>query len=278
MRTMQLYHRVAVRPCTHGGWKDALTVLFDARRDGISNHEAHRLSLIVPHVARAIEMQRPFRLLQQRYHAVLSMLDRLGIGVLILTGEGDIVAANEASARVLDARDGLERTPQGRLRATDPGTAQRLSAHLQRLAREARLERVPGARPAATLPAVRRRSGAEPYLLDATPFRDIGGEFGTSFAGVLLVLVDPAHRKMVAVHGLVHSYALTPVEAVVCGMLAQGMALRDIADSRGVSLDTIKTQARAIYGKTQTRNRGELVRRALAIAPPLQDAGGNRIN
>lgn len=278
MRGMQLYHRVAVRPCMHGGWKDALTVLFDERRDGLRAHEARRLSLIVPHVARAIEMQRPFRLLQQRYQAVLTMLDRLGIGVLVLSADGDIVATNEESARILDARDGLERSAQGRLHATEPATATRLTALLQRLAREARLERTPGARRPATLPPVRRRSGAEPYMLDAVPFRDDSGEFGTRFEGVLLVLVDPEHREMVAVDGLVRSYALSPVEAVVCGMLAQGMALRDIADSRNVSLDTIKTQARAIYAKTQTRNRGELVRRALAIAPPLRDASGKRIN
>ena len=34
LRNLHLYHRVAVRPCAHGGWKDALTVLFDDRREG----------------------------------------------------------------------------------------------------------------------------------------------------------------------------------------------------------------------------------------------------
>jgi DNA-binding CsgD family transcriptional regulator len=54
-------------------------------------------------------------------------------------------------------------------------------------------------------------------------------------------------------------------------MIARGLTLREIADIRNVSLDTIKTQSRAIYGKTQTRNRRELVQRAHSITPPLLD-------
>ncbi len=278
MRGLQLYHRVAVRPCLHGGWKDSLTVLFADTRAGLQTQEARRLSLLVPHLARAIEMQRPFKLLQLRYRAVLSVLDRLGIGVLILSEAGDIVAANDESTRMLDARDGIERSPQGRVRATDPGAAARLTSLLQRVARAARLEGAPSSARVQAGLNLRRRSGAEAYLAEATAFRDNGGELGGEFAGVLLVLIDPAHREMVAVEGLVHSYALSPAEALVCGMLAQGMALRDIADSRNVSLDTIKTQSRAIYAKTQTRNRGDLVRRALSISPPLRDGSGRRIN
>ena len=83
---------------------------------------------------------------------------------------------------------------------------------------------------------------------------------------------------MVAVEGLAQSYALTATETLVCQMIAQGIKLRDIADSRNVSLETIKTQSRAIYTKTQTRNRHELVQRAQSIVPPLLDGDGKRVN
>ena len=56
------------------------------------------------------------------------------------------------------------------------------------------------------------------------------------------------------------------------------MTLREIADSRSVSLDTVKSQSRSIYGKTMTRNRRELVQRAQSIAPPLLDRAGRRVN
>jgi DNA-binding CsgD family transcriptional regulator len=61
-------------------------------------------------------------------------------------------------------------------------------------------------------------------------------------------------------------------------MIVQGMTLQEIADGRGVSVDTVKSQVRAIYTKTRTRNRAELVRRALSVSPPLVDRNGKRVD
>lgn len=55
-----------------------------------------------------------------------------------------------------------------------------------------------------------------------------------------------------------------------------GHSNREIADIRGVHLDTVKAQTRAIYRKTLCANRLELVQRALSIAPPLLDSTGRR--
>lgn len=274
LKDLHLYHRVAVRPCAHGGWKDALTVLFDDRREGIQPDEARRLSLLVPHVARAIEVQRPFQMLMRRFSGVLAALDRLGIGVLVLREPGEIVIANHEAERILDANDGVSRRAGSRIAVADPEADTRLRSALCRIGRAARLEDR-GSSMTIELP---RRSGGDPYLADVAPLRDDGAEMGAAFSGVLLTLIDPEHREMVSIHGLARSYGLTPVETLVCRLLAQGLTLREIAESRGVSLDTIKSQSRAIYAKTHTRNRRELVRRALSIVPPLLDRDGRRMN
>ncbi len=274
LRDLHLYNRVAVRPCAHGGWKDALTVLFDDRRDGIRPEESHRLALLVPHIARAIEVQRPFQLLLRRFSGVLSALDRLGIGVLVLREQGEVVIANHEAERILDANDGLGRCAQSRIAAADPAADARLRAAVRRAGRAARLEESASC----TTIELSRRSASEPYLVDVAPLRDHGSEMGAAFSGVLLTLIDPEHREMVSIHGLARSYSLTPIETLVCRMLAQGLTLRQIAESRGVSLDTVKSQSRAIYAKTHTRNRRELVRRALSIVPPLLDRDGKRMN
>jgi DNA-binding CsgD family transcriptional regulator len=271
LRALHLYHRVAVRPCAHGGWRDALTVLFDDRRDGIQPEEVRRLVLMVPHVARAIETQRPFALLRRRFGGVLAVLDRLGIGVLILSERGEVVISNQEAERILDAGDGVSRTAGARILAADPSADARLRAAI---ARAVRIEAEEHGR-TIELP---RRGGVEPYLADLAPLRDPGDEMGAAFSGVLVTLIDPEHREMVSIDGLARNYDLTPVETLVCRMLAQGMTLREIADGRDVSVDTVKSQARAIYGKTNTRNRSELVRRALSIVPPLLGRDGKRIN
>jgi hypothetical protein len=120
MRALHLYHRVAVRPCAHGGWKDALTILFDDRRGGIRPAESRRLALLVPHLAHAIEMQRPFQLLLRRFGGVLAVLDRLGIGVLIARESGEIVISNQEAERILEAGDGLRRGAGSRVAVSAP--------------------------------------------------------------------------------------------------------------------------------------------------------------
>jgi DNA-binding CsgD family transcriptional regulator len=192
----------------------------------------------------------------------------------LVRAESEIMLANQEAERVLAANDGLSRAASGKIAARDGEAAVRLTAAVRRADRAARLEEVDGS---ATL-EVPRRSGGEPYLVDVVPLRDDGDELGAAFNGVLLVLIDPEHREMVSVHGLARSYRLSPAEMLVCQLLVQGLTLNEIADQRDVSADTVKSQVRAIYTKTGTKNRAELVRRALSVAPPLLNGNGKRID
>ena len=191
-----------------------------------------------------------------------------------MRAESEIVLANREAERVLAANDGLcrgARREDRRARQGEPRPGSPLQCGADHAAR---LEEVDGG---ATL-AVPRRSGGEPYLVDVAPLRDDGDELGAAFHGVLLVLIDPEHREMVSVDGLARSYRLSPTELLVCQMLVQGLTLHEIADQRDVSPDTVKSQVRAIYTKTRTKNRAELVRRALSVAPPLLNGNGKRID
>lgn len=272
MRSLQLYHRCAARLCSHGGWHDVLAVLFREERAGITALESDRLQMLLPHLARALEVHRPFVLLERRYHAVLSVLDRLGIGVAILRGDRQIVTANQEAMRLLEARDGLHRDSAGRLAATGDDAA-RFSHAVTQVARAAALE----GQCDDTVLFIPRASRQEPYVVDMAPLRDVEA-LAEPFIGVLVLLIDPEHRAMISTDGLAHTYGLTLAEKAVCRLVANGMTAREIADDRNVSIGTIKSQTRTIFAKTSTRNRAELVRRAHSIVPPLIDSGGRRIN
>ncbi len=275
LRELNLYHRVAVRPCVHGGWKDALAILYDKQHPGVRPAESRRLSLLVPHVARAIETHRPFALLRRRFQSVLTALDRLGIGVVILSDQAQIVVSNAEAERMLAADDGVRRGPKSNFVITAESTDARFAIAVERAAQAARLERSDRGGVVVHVP---RRSGLEHYVVDVVPFRDDGDEMGAPFCGVLLIVIDPDHRDMISVDGLAKSYGLSEAETIVCRMIAQGFSLREIAEVRGVQIDTVKTQSRNIYAKSHTRNRRELVRRALSIVPPLVGGSGSRIN
>jgi DNA-binding CsgD family transcriptional regulator len=132
--------------------------------------------------------------------------------------------------------------------------------------------------PEGTTVYVPREEGMDPYVIDVAAFREDGGELGAPVTGALLCLIDPEHREVISTGGLEQVYGLTEAEAAVCALMGDGHSNREISDIRGVHLETVKAQSKAIFRKTFCSNRVELVRRALSIAPPLLDGRGRRHN
>jgi DNA-binding CsgD family transcriptional regulator len=266
LRSWNLYHRSAVRLCAHGGWRDSIASVYPEGRAGMSTEEQGRLSPLLPHLARALEIRRPFALLKSRYHAILTMLDRLGMGVVVLLDDDQILLANDEAERILEVGDGVRRRADGKLGVTVGG--KELLAALADLRS--------GANSDGSTVYLPRGVLVDPYVVDVAPFREGGHELGSAVTGALVCIVDPEHRAVISTRGLAEVYALTPAEAAVCALMSEGRSTQEIADVRGVALETVKSQGKAILRKTLCSNRVELVHRALSIAPPLLDARGRR--
>lgn len=61
-------------------------------------------------------------------------------------------------------------------------------------------------------------------------------------------------------------YGLTPAEAALLPLLLQGMTPREMADTQGVKMPTVRTQLAALYAKTGTRGQSELAQRVQRVA------------
>ena len=266
LRSWKLHHRSAARLCAHGGWRDSIAAVYPEGRAGMNAEERARLGPLLPHLARALEIRRPFTLLKSRYQAILTMLDRLGIGVVVVLDDDQILLANNEAERILDVGDGLRRRADGKLAVAVGGEA--LFAALGALRS--------GANPDGSTVYLGRGALADPYVVDVAAFREGGDELGAPVTGALVCIVDPEHRAVISTRGLAEVYGLTDAETAVCALMGEGYSTREIADIRGVTPDTVKSQGKAIFRKTLCSNRIELVHRALSIAPPLLDARGRR--
>lgn len=69
--------------------------------------------------------------------------------------------------------------------------------------------------------------------------------------------VDPAHSM--PPHFLQQLFALTPTEATLARWLMTGRSINEYADERGVSIQTARTQLKAVLSKTGMRRQAELV-------------------
>lgn len=70
------------------------------------------------------------------------------------------------------------------------------------------------------------------------------------------------------------AFELTEAEANILKLVAEGLTLERIAAKRDTSINTIRSQIRAIYGKTHTNNQSELVRMAVGLTT-LEFAASN---
>jgi len=93
-----------------------------------------------------------------------------------------------------------------------------------------------------------------------------GTDASEFFAGpVLVVLLDPKTNAAAGLDELAARYRMTPAEAHVFSAIIAGETVAQIAETGGVTRDTIRAQLKSLYVKTQTRGQSDLVRLATGM-------------
>jgi DNA-binding NarL/FixJ family response regulator len=117
-------------------------------------------------------------------------------------------------------------------------------------------------------------AGADGYLLKRTPADRLlqqlravvagGSPLSSGVARTVLELVRQINDRRparAAADGA--RVELTPREAQVLRCLVQGMSYKAVAGALGISIDTVRSHIRTVYGKLQVHSVAEAVRRAL---------------
>jgi DNA-binding CsgD family transcriptional regulator/PAS domain-containing protein len=276
------YYRDFLRPLgcfyTAGGHiaKDAHRVgVFSLQREReagpFSEDERATLQALFPHLGRAFQIGRQLAAGQVERQAMLSMLERLPTGVLLLDERCRVVFLNRRAEAMLAAGDGLVMAPQGLT-----ASAQDLQPVLERLLRgavETGAGRGSDSGGAMLLPAV---SSRESYQVLVTPLRTERLRMGLGRDRICAaVFVQFRNSKpTLSVELLRDLFGLTPAEARVAVALAQGRNPGEIAAEADTSRFTVRAQLSAIYEKLGVHRQAELVQRVLSSPAALGSADG----
>ena len=227
------------------------------------------LDALLPHLAKVVEVNRKFAILRHQYRAVLAALDHVRIGTCITGPNGHVIVSNREAQRIFSLGDGIGLSRIGFLTgATSEATAE-LAEKIRAVSSTARGE---GSDHENVVFAA-RSSGARPFLVEIAPLRDSVGELERGLSGALVFIVDPDNQRSVSTQRLCALFGLTETEAEICRHMVGGLSAAEIATTRDVSEDTVKSQFKAVYGKTGVRRRADLVRLALAVDPPIARPG-----
>ena len=179
-------------------------------------------------------------------------LEHTFAAAFLLDAAGRVVHMNRAGEAMISSPDGVmlrhnriiatKTSQQSQLKALIAGAISAAQASATQAGGAIALERGSGGRPL----FVR----VLPLLVDLT-----AGQSGHA----LLLITDPDGAVKDSTNLLKSLFSLTTAEIAVATNLRAGLTLTEIADVRRVSLETVRSQAKSLLQKTNTRRQSDLV-------------------
>jgi len=256
--------RFGVRLNDDAAWQDAVAFQYDTGRTNVTPEEFAALQIYIPHMAQSIVLGRIYEQIRQKYNAVLTMLDRVAIGMMLLGSDATVILSNSYARQAIDSSAALKIDQRGRLKVSE-GRGEEFSHMVAKVTDQSSL---PGAVDRHML-AVDKSADGDRLLLEVSPLTDAQSELGVNQQLAIVIIIDPTAPMQFDKSALKHLYGLSPSELEVASLVGHGYSQPDIAESRNVSSETIKKQVSSVFSKMKTNSRAGLMRRLMSIRLPF---------
>jgi DNA-binding CsgD family transcriptional regulator len=233
----------------------ALSLMCGARTIERQQPRIDLLQRLVPHVTRAIQINRQLDAADLRWQLAEASLERLSTAVVLLDEAGQALFLNKNADRILQESDGLRLDGGGRLRAVAAADDVRLA----RAVADALACVTGNATAAGGIVSVRRRSGKQAYNVLVSPLRLPVAAFQYMQRGVAVTIGDPHSALAGTGELLANMYRLTAGETRLTLRMAAGDSPKSAAAALDISYETARTVLKRIYSKVGVSRQGELV-------------------
>lgn len=211
-----------------------------------SEQDAKFMRRLLPHLQRALELQRDLqeKLVGQHIDGILHALPQ---PCLVLDRSGHVLVANAAvSAALGELRATIA---DRRLRFAQP----RIAAEWSRLLQDVRVAGL-GRRMQVDV------EQGNSWTIHVIPWRCFGIARDAFEQGLQIVTLERSEAHAAPrLRSMITHDALTAAEGAVLNLLAAGMRPKEIAKSRGSSVNTVRSQIRSILEKTGTHSQVALL-------------------
>lgn len=259
--------RFGVRLNDDEAWVDCLAFQYPPERGNVTTKEFSNLTPYLPHLAQTVSLGRMYDSIRRKYQAVLSVLDKIDLGILLLRNDGVIILCNEYARKIIDSSPHIDITLAGKLRAIDKSTELKLRHSINEICSSAKGV---GSVAKSHL-ALGTDASVDNLLVEISPLSDADSEVETGFKGALVIIVDPNRAHNIQTDVFTSLYGLTVAESNVATLLSDGKSYEHVAQIRNVGKDTIKSQVSSIYRKMKTDSRAGFFRRLISIKLPFVD-------
>lgn len=226
--------------------------------------EKNLLGLLAPHLERAIRLYTRISRTERERAVYAGAVAQLRVATIILDEVGEVLSTNAAAEQLLATGESI------RLVARKP-TLVSPAAHEELLqlldaVRRGRREPGPGTAAAMQIPAT---GTAEGLGLIARAVPPAPGAEGRGIPSIVLFISDPTQAAEPQQQIVSRLFDLTPTEARLALLLANGLSLDEVSAELAISRNTARTHLRAVFSKTGVTRQAGLVRLILRSVAPL---------
>ena len=244
-------------------WESAyfcLAVGDDEPGHDVSLRRRQLADTLLPHLARAAELERRLQSASAQFNVFSQILDRFPVAAISLDHHGAVTHLNAAALRLSQLRSGLMISRAG-VHATNEAN----EAQLQRCITEAIANRTGDYFRRLN---IGRRKG--PCGVVVTSMHSDGSSSDSQSPCVLFV-ADPDLQPIVTPEALSDVLGLTTAEARIVAELVTGHSLAEAAERLGITANTGRTLLGRAMARTGTNSQAEIVRRVFTTMVPVYD-------
>lgn len=239
--------------------------LWDRHRNAPFDENSRALCrLLIPHLKRAMRVFVRYAQAFRERSVYLAVIDRIGIGVALVDADAKVLTTNAIGREILESGNGL-RIVDGRLTAGTPNIARALEQYIRAGAEAQTLPPQERGQPL----ALERLDKASPLTVIVHPgpgFEPVNAPLRRS---AIVVMRDPDRRASVSADVVALLFGLTPSEAALATLLAQGADLDEAAEQLEIRRNTARSHLQSIFAKTGANRQSELVRTILSSVATL---------
>lgn len=259
-KDLGIFHVVHANLVDLEGATSGITLTRPESLSDFAEVELEAFQYILPHLQRAMQMHIKLLDADGRNSMFESAWNRVPQGVVLVTETGKIAFMNEAANRYFGAGKPLKLDKAGLIAAPDSSQTARLRNLIASVfnTSSASAEVYGGSM------KLNAAGFGRPLSLLVTPFTERFGTSGLFDRQAMLFINDPLNNNNGSDADLRMIYGLTPTEARVALLLADGHSTRQISETLGIAENTTRTHLKRIFGKTETNRQGSLIKLILA--------------
>jgi DNA-binding CsgD family transcriptional regulator len=240
-----------------------ISILRRDRDPEFGEAEVRFLSSLAPHLRRALHIHDRLRTSAEERSVLLDSLDAVPCAVLIVDRSGRVALTNRAGTKLRVEHDGIG-ICRGVLAAASTDSNRRLAQLVASTAHDQQIALLGGTM------LLQRLTSSEPLHVLVAPVRRAEPvDAAHRSAGVIVFIGDPSRNILPSEFLLRQYYGLTRSEAEVAARIAVGRSLADIAQERGITIQTVRWYSKQVLAKTDCSSRAQLVRKLTVSLPGL---------